>query len=262
MRQLAPILSLLTLPLIAHAQDPELLVVVGTDTLRNHVVRDSIFEDGELDRVRITRRPDTLKTTGVVGDTMRVELWAENWPEVVGYKISVLTFNKESADYELGDFYDVSGLPTTTGGLVFNGSYEIGQTSLGDSRGEGSGRLGTLVAVWESSGETGFEFESAEYTILDSSNSFVSHGLEAEMIITLEVDPLEISVTADLDNNGLISFDDFLSFANRFGARRGEPNYDELADFNGDGSIDFNDFLLLAGDFGGPPVIYRTISRS
>ena len=56
--------------------------------------------------------------------------------------------------------------------------------------------------------------------------------------------------TADFDGDGQVTFADFLSFAGKFGTRRGEERYDARCDLNGDGEIGFSDFLIFADSFG------------
>ena len=56
--------------------------------------------------------------------------------------------------------------------------------------------------------------------------------------------------TADFDGDGQVTFADFLTFAGKFGTRRGEERYDARCDLNGDGEIGFSDFLIFADSFG------------
>ena len=39
-------------------------------------------------------------------------------------------------------------------------------------------------------------------------------------------------------------------FAQAFGSKEGDPNWNEKCDFNGDGKVDTEDLLLLAQNFG------------
>ena len=56
--------------------------------------------------------------------------------------------------------------------------------------------------------------------------------------------------TPDFDGDGQVTFADFLTFAGKFGTRRGEDRYDARCDLNGDGEIGFSDFLIFANNFG------------
>ena len=55
--------------------------------------------------------------------------------------------------------------------------------------------------------------------------------------------------TSDFDGDGQVTFADFLTFAGKFGTRRGEERYDARCDLNGDGEIGFDDFLIFADSF-------------
>jgi hypothetical protein len=54
----------------------------------------------------------------------------------------------------------------------------------------------------------------------------------------------------DIDQDGRVDGTDLLRFARRFGARRTDPLYSEVADFNGDNIIDGQDLAVLASNFG------------
>ena len=54
----------------------------------------------------------------------------------------------------------------------------------------------------------------------------------------------------DIDQDGRVDGSDLLRFARRFGTRRTDPLYSEVADFNGDNSIDGQDLAILASNFG------------
>ncbi len=54
----------------------------------------------------------------------------------------------------------------------------------------------------------------------------------------------------DFDEDGVVGFADFLQFAGRFGAHRGDGKYDDRFDLDGDGVIGFSDFLVFATTFG------------
>jgi lysophospholipase L1-like esterase len=54
----------------------------------------------------------------------------------------------------------------------------------------------------------------------------------------------------DIDQDGRVDGTDLLRFARRFGTRRTDPLYSEVADFNADNSIDGQDLAILASNFG------------
>ena len=54
----------------------------------------------------------------------------------------------------------------------------------------------------------------------------------------------------DIDQDGRVDGSDLLRFARRFGSRRTDPLYSEVADFNADSIIDGQDLAVLASNFG------------
>ena len=218
------------------------------------------------DTLRTTDSTSTLRTTAVVGDTMRLQFYAENWPEVVGYTITIghTSRSKGTTTFEPGPFLKASGLPTTAEGFVDLGVlYQIGQVSLGDSRGSGSGLLGTMTAIWNRSGDEMFNWPGVDVVIIDSiAVETRTQRVPGYFLIFVEVAELEIKVTADLNGNGVVDFDDFLAFAKGFGKNRiTHFDFDSRLDFDGDNVVGFNDFLLLAADFGKPPTVFRLSRR-
>jgi len=61
------------------------------------------------------------------------------------------------------------------------------------------------------------------------------------------------SVKGDLNGDGLVGFEGFLSFASCFGSSTGSDAFLQTCDLTNDGIVDFSDFLLLANDFGRRP---------
>lgn len=57
------------------------------------------------------------------------------------------------------------------------------------------------------------------------------------------------SLQGDFNGDGVVSFPDFLAFANVFGKKAGENNFDTKFDLNGNGSVDFPDFLIFVSSF-------------
>ena len=55
---------------------------------------------------------------------------------------------------------------------------------------------------------------------------------------------------ADFDEDGRVTFADFIHFARTYGTRTDHPEYDPRCDLNTNGQIDFPDFLLFARIFG------------
>lgn len=61
------------------------------------------------------------------------------------------------------------------------------------------------------------------------------------------------AVTADVNGDGSVGFDDFLSFAENYGSARGDAAYSVAADLDGSGAVDFDDFLLFAEGYAQAP---------
>ena len=86
------------------------------------------------------------------------------------------------------------------------------------------------------------EKDETTYTL----TAFDVDGDIASLTFTLDVQ----MPSSDFDGNGQVNFADFLTFAGKFGTRRGEDRYDARFDLDGDGEIGFSDFLIFAANFG------------
>jgi lysophospholipase L1-like esterase len=91
----------------------------------------------------------------------------------------------------------------------------------------------------------------------------VSVGLQSRDLATSPASPNTVNreifrftvagaqvLQGDIDQDGRVDGTDLLRFARRFGTRRTDPLYSEVADFNGDSSIDGQDLAILASNFG------------
>jgi hypothetical protein len=69
---------------------------------------------------------------------------------------------------------------------------------------------------------------------------------------TISADPFAPGPAAlcDFDGDGSVGFGDFFLFAERFGTRSGEADYDPLFDLDGDGTVALEDFFRFALRFG------------
>lgn len=56
--------------------------------------------------------------------------------------------------------------------------------------------------------------------------------------------------TPDFDGDGTVSFSDFLEFAQNFGKKQEDPDFNTKYDLDDSGSVDFGDFLQFAQAFG------------
>ena len=59
-----------------------------------------------------------------------------------------------------------------------------------------------------------------------------------------------VAPTPDFDGDGRVGFSDFLTFAEHFGTRQGDGQYDARIDLDSDGAVGFSDFLIFAEAFG------------
>ena len=59
-----------------------------------------------------------------------------------------------------------------------------------------------------------------------------------------------VAPSPDFDGDGRVGFSDFLIFAENFGTRQGDGQYDARTDLDSDGAVGFSDFLIFAEAFG------------
>jgi len=57
--------------------------------------------------------------------------------------------------------------------------------------------------------------------------------------------------STDFDGNGVVNFQDFLSFAQRYGTTSADDSFEARFDLSGNGRVDFADFLLFAEGYAG-----------
>lgn len=57
-------------------------------------------------------------------------------------------------------------------------------------------------------------------------------------------------MVADLNNDGIVGFSDFLIFLRSYGAQSGEENYNPLTDFDGNGATNLSDFASFGLHYG------------
>ena len=122
---------------------------------------------------------------------------------------------------------------------------------------EATGGDGSLVYILLPFLPNGLQFDSDTRTLSGTPSKALTatkytfsaldvDGDVATLTFTLEV----YRPTADIDGNGRVNFDDFLSFVGKFGTRRGDAGYDARYDLDSDGAIGFSDFLIFANSFG------------
>ena len=65
--------------------------------------------------------------------------------------------------------------------------------------------------------------------------------------VSVPEDPVEAS---DFSGDGKVDFSDFLTFAQNFGKKTGDVDFNARIDLDGDGTVGFSDFLIFAQNFG------------
>ena len=63
-------------------------------------------------------------------------------------------------------------------------------------------------------------------------------------------DPVYLIVLPSQGGSPAFDFEDLIAFANAFGTRRSDANYNPQADVNDDGAVDFSDYVTVASSFG------------
>ena len=244
---------------VSSQEIPVLLVVVGEDTVASSVEDDTLHVDVSL------------------GDTIRVEFHALDWPESAGYWV---TFNDGNflkpaeeggrqptpftlIGYDAGDYYGpATALPTSYSGSISlgdNKGFQMGTSSLGELKGSGDGLLGVF------SFKVVDTFDSPLYFLVDrflpqftqwEIDTTDGVGFKVNILVFMTNLPQpEKPITSDFNRNGVVDFDDFFAFANVFGRKQNvDPDYDRRFDLVFDGIIDLDDFFLFASHFGKAPV--------
>ena len=166
-----------------------------------------------------------------------LQLFAEDFPEVIGYGMSVV-YDESMLSYALGNFTPSDFIAGAT--LLdkdIEGLVDAGVVSLSGSAASGSGFLGDI------SFDVGNGFADSTFVIITEIGLSLSSG-------SLQTYPVRITATllesspADFDGDGSVGFTDFLLFAIAF------DSTDTKCDLDGDGSVGFSDFLLFALEFG------------
>ena len=76
------------------------------------------------------------------------------------------------------------------------------------------------------------------------------HALATTNAIAVNASGDDTAPSPDFDGDSRVGFSDFLIFAEHFGTRQGDGQYDTRIDLNSDGAIGFTDFLIFAEAFG------------
>ena len=83
-----------------------------------------------------------------------------------------------------------------------------------------------------------------------ASESNADHALATTNAIAVNTSGDDTAPSPDFDGDRRVGFTDFLIFAEHFGTRQGDGQYDARIDLNSDGAIGFTDFLIFAEAFG------------
>ena len=182
----------------------------------------------------------TLRGGIRAGDTVTLQLFADGFPEVIGFGVNVefdpnmLTYVDQS--FQLGDFIlGATGLATNRGEFI-----DAGGASLTGASGNGDGFLARLdFKVTDA-------FSDSTYMAVTAIGLSLKDGTLQDQTIRViaRLTAKESGLTGDFDGDGSVGFQDFLIFAQGFGGT------DSRFDLDGDGSVGFRDFLVFAQNFG------------
>lgn len=226
---------------------------------------------------------DTLRIETAIGDTVRIDFHAKDWPMVSGWYFTM----KDNTYFQIpeerygipptplnllgftpGKFLSGPALPTSQAGAIPLGrsqGVQIGLVSLGERQDSGQGHLGTLAfRVLSALPTGGIQLENERFILQappDSAGTtngrYSTSGMPGRLRIILPSTNIpEPAITSDFNGNGMVDFADFLAFAKVFGAQQNkDARYDRRFDLVRNGQIDFSDFLLFASHFGKSPVV-------
>jgi len=93
-------------------------------------------------------------------------------------------------------------------------------------------------------GTNGVDYLSAEALALDTGDLNVAPYID---FVLSTMDPCPLGELGDINCDGTIDFNDFLTLSGNFG-QTVDPG--TMGDLDGDGEVQFNDFLTLSGNFG------------
>lgn len=187
------------------------------------------------------------------GDMINIDLVAtEGGKDLSGFQI-VLSYNQEALQFSgvIAKDLFAGAVPLDFGD---ENKVTISMAFLGQNatpRESGSLAEITFEVLEGFNGETGITLISGEFAQaseqqpldIGSGGAFVTIGGEGSNTG---------SPSPDIDDDGLVGFSDFLIFAQAFGTKSGDINFNAKADLNSDGEIGFSDFLQFANKFGQP----------
>lgn len=177
------------------------------------------------------------------GKSFEVEIYGSGIAGAAGYSAR-LTYDRSALRYD--GFENGTAIPGFTGlAIPGSGRVDVGGASVTGSASVNEARL-ALVRFTVLSGFRG----STDVTLTASSLASPAGEtmLTPESVITAAGS--FIDKPGDSDGNGVVDFNDFVSFATSFGSLAGDQNYNAIFDFDGNDAIDFSDFVTFATHFG------------
>ena len=230
---------------------PDTVKVIGTAL---HVIGEGpvgpmALDFGTADGDQAQRILETIPEDGIV----TIDLLAtEGALAMVGYQFSLL--------------YDVSALTYSSFEPVglFEGALLIPQESAGQFRGNvafvgagvqttgDAGSIGTLTFTVNEGAvlPTRVTLNSGQFAVSADEQQRLTIGLGGG-IIQIGADASG-EPTPDFDGDGVVGFQDFIQFAQNFGVKSTDENFDIVFDLNRNGEVDFPDFIAFAAAFGQP----------
>ena len=137
--------------------------------------------------------------------------------------------------------------PAPAGGVVEINAAILGGSASGDAGSMGQATFRVLDGFVE---QTRVDLSSASFNTsveVGPGGAFVVIGGVAGSGGVIPEDPVEAS---DFSGDGTVDFNDFLTFAQNFGKRTGDADYNARIDLDQDGTVGFSDFLKFVQNFG------------
>ncbi len=203
----------------------------------------------DLDLERGPENQNNHRLKGVTaGDTITVQIFGSDMPTLAGFQVSL--------QYDTA-FISAESLAFENGTLIPNAltvitHTEASVTASAAAPGEVSSQnrtdlMGTLNFVILDN------FSQPDSTSIDLTDATLSLNdgtlVEVERQGSISLSS-ESQLTGDFDGDSSVGFSDFLKFAQVFGKRSADADYDAKFDLNDDGMIGFSDFLIFAASFG------------
>ena len=173
------------------------------------------------------------------GDTITLQLFADNFPEITGYGFNI-KIKDESLSYIEGSFTPSFIAQPTALATNRKGVLEVGVASFPGLVSSGDGFLGELQFKVESS------FADSTTVLLNNLGFSQKNGdlTNESTRLILRIYSSGPSLIGDFDEDGIVGFRDFLMFALAFGSQ------DSTFDLDGDQHVGFRDFILFAQNYG------------